>query len=318
MPEIPQQRNPERTKPKSRQVRKLTGELATAGVGHIDETSRLINASIPTLAAALGANTHNIYGLRGRYGSIYRETKLELPNGDKAEYNVLFQRLEEPYGRRKKFARLVLEVVTCETHMLDDHELMAEWPLIESVGAAEDVLAGAFKMFAADDHKQDYDAADPEAVALLMRSHADMIVGPDDEYTAEELAEMGLYEDDEDTDEEEDDDDDDSPHEETIDNFGKAMYGQPIYRYFEKTLRVERGAQPTLKLKAGYETDAGNFPLKLGDDAYPSLVGTTMPEFDLFSQLNRESFMTVDSELVREFENALAILGITQHLKGRA
>ncbi len=312
MSEIPKHSIPKEVSPKARRTRRKNVSHVTAESGQTDAADNLVTAVVPTLAETLGASTFNIYGLRGRFGSFHREVTIEHANGDRTDYNVLAQRISDTNRRGGNLARIVLEVVICDTHPLNDQELIAEWPLLESLGAADDLMTDSFKMHATDDYTEEFDYNDPEINARLMRAQAEFISDPFDDIATDDSIEAGSN-DLEDEDDDEDVEDEDS---EDSDSLGSTLYGQEVQHYFQKTLRIVRGKQPTITVKTGFETDSGNYPVSLGDAYSTTLIGDTLAELDIFTQLTHEAFKSIDSQSVREFEAALAIVGIIKRKKG--
>ncbi len=306
MPEIPKQRIPERTNPKPRQTRKRTEGPDHGIYGSADSTDYLTHSIVPALADTLGAAQPTLRGMQGLFGTLSRDVTLHHKNGDRSYYAVSIDRTSDTDRRGKKLAQIALEVIICDMHKLDDHELLTEWPLLEAVGAADSLIVDSVMLHTPGVDADEYDLDDPEFILKLMGAQSEFITEP-------EPGEGMLDDIDYDEDDEEGDEDDDDGNE----SLGAMLYGSEVERYFQKTLRVVRGKRPTLTLKAGYDTDSDSFPISLGDAYRNTLIGDTPAEVAVLTQLNDESFRAIDSDLVREFEEALAIVGIIKRRKGK-
>mgnify|MGYP000873746342 CR=1 FL=1 len=298
MPEIPDQHTADKANSKPRQTRRRTEGPDYGIYGSADSTDYLTRQIVPILAEALGASQPTMRGMRGLFGSIGREMTLHRGNGDVAYYGVTIERTSDTDRWGNKLAEIALEVVISETHTLDDHELLTEWPLLESVGAGDGLVVDSLMLHAPEVDSEEIDFDDPDLILKLMAAQSEFIKTPEPG--------DGMFEDGEE-DNDNDDNDDGS--------LGSMLYGTDVERYFQKTLRVARGKRPTLTLKAGYETASDTYPIELGDAYRTKWFGDTPAEVAVITQLNDESFRTIDSELVQEFEEALIIVGILKRRK---
>lgn len=289
MSELPRKyRSADYVGPKSRSPRGKSGNTGDdIGIySRNDNTAHILRYAVPVLAETLGAKDPSFRSMIGKVGSLTRTASKYINQTDKISYDVFIERSLDTTNSGKKIGRVTLQVIVTHLHMLDESELIAEWPLIEEVGAADDLLTDAVKQHVPGaDTTDEIDFDDPVLHAEMMQGQTDY------------LSELG-----------EDDDE----------TMVAALLGSEVDRYFEKKLRLTTGIRPSLSVHAGYQTDESSYEFKLGDGYSTDLLGDTPAELALMSQLNSESFASIDSEVMQEFVEALEVVGIlTRKLKRR-
>jgi hypothetical protein len=173
------------------------------------------------------------------------------------------------------------EITVCESHPMSDIEIITEWPVIATTGLSKQLQQDVHKMFNDDfdPFNEEYDYDDPEI---------DMMIGANQMVAAEQADNTAIYD---------------------------FIYGEEILKYFQKTLKLVEGQRPQVVFEAGYEYDDETYEIKL-DDPSDALVGSSPDELVAVNKLREAMLREISSELLREFEEALLILGIIKKLKG--
>lgn len=280
MPEKSKHQLPDRVKPKrSSTRRRQSAEPEDLGIyQREDNNATILKYAVPVLAETVGANNASFRGLIGKVGSLSRSATVFENQTDRILYDVFIERSLDINNQGRKIGRVTLQIVISRYHALDESEVIAEWSLIEEVGAADDLLTDAAMLHVPSTSAADeVDLNDP----LL---NVEMAQGQ-----AESLSE--LEEDDEET-------------------AVVVLFGTEINRYAEKKLRLTTGIKPSLTYYAGYETDEASYALKLDDGFSTKLIGDTPAELAVMAQLNKETFVMIDSEIMQEVVEALEVVGI--------
>lgn len=252
---------------------------------HADNNATILKYAVPALADTLGAKTASYRGLIGKVGSLSRSATVFRTKADKTSYDVFIERSMDIGNRGRDIGRVTLQITMSHYHVLDEMELIAEWPLLEHTGAADGLLIDAAMQHAASASSSDeVDLDDPLLNAELGRGQADY------------LSEL-----------EESDDE----------TMAAALLGTEVSRYVERRLRLTTGIRPSLTYCAGYETDEDSYALKLDDGFSMQLVGDTPAELAVMSQLNKETFVMIDSEIMQELTEALEVVGILKRSRKR-
>lgn len=204
---------------------------------------------------------------------------MHLNETDRVTYDVFIERSLDEVGRTgRSIGRVTLQIVISHTHIMDELEVISEWPLIEATGAADSLLVDASMLHiqsaGVDD---DVDLDDPDITREIMQSQSESL--------------LTLEEDDE-------------------ESMVQVAFGSDVERYYEKKLRLTTGIRPSLSIDAGYQTDDDSFDMDLGDEYGHTLLGDTPAELDVMSQLSKETFTTIDAETMQEFLEALEVVGI--------
>lgn len=245
---------------------------------HADNNATILKYAVPVLADTLGAKNASYRGLVGKVGSLSRSATVFDSPTDKTSYDVFIERSLDTDNTGRDIGRVTLQITISHYHVLDEMELITEWPLLEHVGAADDLLIDATMQHAPSAGSSDeLDLDDLLLNVELAQGQADY------------LSEL-----------EEDDDE----------TMATALLGSEVNRYTEKRLRLTTGIKPSLTYYAGYETDDDFYSLKLNDGFSTELVGNTPAELTIMAQLNKETFVMIDSEIMQELTEALEVVGI--------
>lgn len=246
--------------------------------GKGDSSAYILKYAVPALADTLDAPNPTYRSMVGKVGSLRREATRFTSESDRIEYEVFIDRSTEPDDRGKTIGRVTLQIVLRYYHKLDDSEIITEWPLLEETGAATDLVTAAAGHHVPSEYMEDeINLDDPTLNAELMQAQFDA------------MAEL-----DEDSEE----------------SLPSVLFTSEVERYLEKKLRLVTGFRPSLSISAGYQTDESSFNLEIQDGYRTSLLGNTLEELDIMTQLNKEAFVTVDAEVMKEFLEALEVVGV--------
>ena len=250
-----------------------------------DNNAHILTYAVPVLAETLHAKNATYRSLVGKVGSLTRTASVYENDADRVTYDVFIERsLDTIEKTNRTIGRVTLQIVISYTHLLDEHEVITEWPLIEEVGAGDSLLVDASMLHIESvGIDEDIDLEQPEVVREIMQNQSESL--------------STLEEEDEET-------------------MIQVAFGGDIERYYEKKLRLTTGMQPSLSIGAGYQTDDASYELKLSDGFSRTLLGDTLAELDVMSRLSKETFTTIDAETMQEFLVALEVVGILKrHVK---
>lgn len=246
--------------------------------GKGDSSAYILKYAVPVLAATLDAPNPTYRSMVGRVGSLNRSATRYTSESDRIEYEVFIDRSTEPDDRGKTIGRVTLQIVIRYYHQLDDSEIITEWPLLEETGAAADLVTAAAGHHVPSEYMEgEINLDDPALNAELMQAQLDA------------MSEL-------------DKDDEES--------LPSVLFTSEVERYLEKKLRLVTGFRPSLSISAGYQTDESSFNFEIQDGYRTSLLGNTLEELDIMTQLNKEAFVTVDAEVMKEFLEALEVVGV--------
>lgn len=287
MSEISKYQSPDKIKSKKKPARTAsrTEPEHMAIYQRADNNATILKYAVPVLADTLGAKNASYRGLIGKVGSLTRSATVFHSTTDKISYDVFIERSLDTDNKGRNIGRVTLQITMSHYHVLDETELITEWPLIEHVGAADNLLVDATMQHASSaGFSDELDLDDPLLNAELAQGQVDY------------LSEL------EDGDGE---------------TMAVALLGTEVNRYAEKRLRLTTGMKPSLTYYAGYETDDDFYSLKLDDGFSTELVGNTPVELVVMSQLNKETFVLIDSEVMEELTEALEVVGILKRSRKR-
>ena len=253
-----------------------------------DSANYLYRYAVPLLADTFGADSRDLRGLVGIVGSTTRSAKVyEEGKPGYASHEVFAERSVETNERGKRVGLIALRLTICRYQPLDEAEIVAQWPIIKEVGAADELRTSAIAHHTMHTYTDDdIDLDDFLLNAEVMRGQLDTLIGTDEDDEKENLSTL--------------------------------MYRQEIGSFYEKSLQLVTGMRPSLTVSTGYETDTTKYPLEIGESFATALPGDTPAELALLSQLRRESSSTIDSEIVREFDESLALTGIIKRRRKKS
>lgn len=242
-----------------------------------DSSEYLRKYVVPVLAETFNAPRRDARGLIGKVGTVERSAEERLDSSNRTKYEVYAERLIERDKRDKKVGIFVLQITITEFHTLDEFELITEWPVLEDLGAGDDLLVDAVSYHTHVGGEQDADLDDPELQREMAAGQLDSLSELDEE------------------------------DEETM---AAVVYGQDVQRYYEKEIRLVSGRKPTLVIRAGYETDSATYKIDISDAFVQELTGQNPLEVALLSQLRQESFTVAEDSVMHGFEDALIAVGM--------
>lgn len=239
--------------------------------------------AIPLLARGLGAKDFTVHGLRGKFGSVSRETVCQ--EGDIATiYGVEVTREQADTDSKKNIARLCLEAHIAKNRVMGEEELIKEWPLIEASGLGSVLLTKAADQIGViDDTSEEIDFDDP----IINRDIA--------------LGQLKMLR-------KSRKNNDQGPH---------ILFGCSVSATSSKRLTLVPNHRPWVQFAQGYTFDSDFYDaldeeteIEEGEEV---LIGNSPEEIQEFAWLGDELYRQVDDSLMREFFEAFEIVGMLKN-----